>query len=252
MAVPTWRRPKLQAATLAPPQLHAICPIREAQTITKAAAIAAEPASGEACCRSHCSRWGPAHCAGWKWRPTNFVALCASSRQCLLTCQLLMPCRCRILEKPSSQPVHRSSSIGWSTTRQARSGKQFPFYVPVRQNIDSGASYHELVRRPSAAGAIANYRGIRAAGATALARQNQCLWIGPWGHDMPRTVVNGAGRLGEIHFGLDASPDLDVVQLGWFDRWLKNEEHGWRYKTPVPVSSCAWNKRLGRMRRTGL
>lgn len=86
-----------------------------------------------------------------------------------------------------------------------------------------------------AAGAITNYLGIRANGATALARANQYLWIGPWGHYMPRTVLNGAARLGVVDFGLNALVDLDAVQLSWFDRWLKDDTSSWRFKTAVRV-----------------
>lgn len=86
-----------------------------------------------------------------------------------------------------------------------------------------------------ASGTIANYRGMRGGAATEQAQKNQCLWVGPWGHYMPRTVVNGAGRLGELDFGLDALTDLDAVQIAWFDRWLKDEGDGWRFKTPVRV-----------------
>ena len=84
-----------------------------------------------------------------------------------------------------------------------------------------------------AVGAIANYLGIRAKGASELARANQYLWIGPWGHYMPRTVLNGAARLGVVEFGLNALVDLDAMQISWFDRWLKDDTSSWRFKTPV-------------------
>jgi putative CocE/NonD family hydrolase len=86
---------------------------------------------------------------------------------------------------------------------------------------------------PFAVGAITNYLGIQANGADKLARANQYLWIGPWGHYMPRTVLNGAARLGEVEFGLNALVDLDAIQISWFDKWLKDDTSLWRFKTAV-------------------
>jgi len=84
-----------------------------------------------------------------------------------------------------------------------------------------------------AVGAITNYIGIRAHGANELARANQYLWLGPWGHYMPRTALNGAARLGVVEFGLNALIDLDAIQINWFDRWLKDDTSSFRFKTPV-------------------
>jgi len=83
------------------------------------------------------------------------------------------------------------------------------------------------------AGTIANYLGLRAHGATQLARDNQYLWMGPWGHYVPRTTVYGAARLGLVEFGMNAVIDLDGIQLQWFDRWLKDDMSNWRFSSPV-------------------
>jgi putative CocE/NonD family hydrolase len=91
-------------------------------------------------------------------------------------------------------------------------------------------------------GAIANYLGISAHGATEEARANQYLWLGPWGHYMPRTALNGSARLGEVDFGLSALIDLDVVQLSWFDRWLKDDLSTWRFDAPVRVFVLGENR----------
>jgi putative CocE/NonD family hydrolase len=91
-------------------------------------------------------------------------------------------------------------------------------------------------------GAINNYLGIKAHGATPEAREHQYLWLGPWGHYFPRTVVNGAARFGEVDFGLNALIDLDSVQLAWFDRWLKDDTSGWRFKTPVRMFCLGANE----------
>jgi uncharacterized protein len=82
-------------------------------------------------------------------------------------------------------------------------------------------------------GAVANYLGIKQKGATQKARDNQYLWLGPWGHYMPRTLLNGAARLGVVEFGLGALVDLDGMQLQWFDRWLKDDVKNWKFRSPV-------------------
>jgi len=84
-------------------------------------------------------------------------------------------------------------------------------------------------------GAIANYLGIKENGATQIARDNQYLWMGPWGHYMPRTTINGAARLGIVEFGLNALVDLDSMQIQWFDRWLKDDMSSWRFRSPVRI-----------------
>jgi len=107
----------------------------------------------------------------------------------------------------------------------------------------SVAAAHEKIAVPAlhvsswfdtyAVGAIANYLGIKSKGATLEARENQYLWLGPWGHYMPRTVLNGVARLGDMNFGLGALVDLDLVQLAWFDRWLKHDVTAWSFRSPV-------------------
>jgi putative CocE/NonD family hydrolase len=84
-------------------------------------------------------------------------------------------------------------------------------------------------------GTITNYLGIKSQGATREARENQYLWIGPWGHYMPRTMVYGRARLGLVEFGLDAMVNLDSVQMQWFDRWLKEDSANWRFRSPVRI-----------------
>jgi putative CocE/NonD family hydrolase len=84
-------------------------------------------------------------------------------------------------------------------------------------------------------GTIANYLGIKAHGSTQLARDNQYLWIGPWGHYIPRTTVYGMARLGLVEFGMNAVVDLDNIQLQWFDRWLKDDKSTWRFSSPVRI-----------------
>ncbi len=61
-----------------------------------------------------------------------------------------------------------------------------------------------------------NFIGMTSHGATAEARANQRLLMGPWGH-----AVNTTSKLGEVDFGSQAIIDLRGEQTRWFDRWLK-------------------------------
>jgi uncharacterized protein len=64
-----------------------------------------------------------------------------------------------------------------------------------------------------------NYIGMTEGGATAFARENQRLLMGPWGHQ-----VNTERKLGEVDFGPHSLIDLRGAELVWFDRWLKGGE----------------------------
>jgi putative CocE/NonD family hydrolase len=223
---------QLQAATLAPPQLHAICPIGGSSDYFEGRSY-----RGGACERGSLLSialfaLGPGTLRRKGLAPDELRRALRELKAMLadlptVAAMALSDLRNTVLA--TCAPFlfdwleHDAPSTFWDA-------------ISVKSrydNISTPALHITSWFDAFAAGAIANYRGIRAGGATALARENQCLWIGPWGHYMPRTVVNGAGRLGEMDFGLDALTDLDAVQLGWFDRWLKNEDHAWRYKTPV-------------------
>lgn len=53
-----------------------------------------------------------------------------------------------------------------------------------------------------------------------LARRNQFVVMGPWGHGV------GGQKLGELDFGPDAKLDLGRLQFEWFEYWLKGRETG--------------------------
>ena len=53
-----------------------------------------------------------------------------------------------------------------------------------------------------------------------LARRNQFVVVGPWGHGV------GGQKLGELDFGPQAKLDLGQLQLEWFQYWLKDQETG--------------------------
>jgi putative CocE/NonD family hydrolase len=73
-------------------------------------------------------------------------------------------------------------------------------------------------------GTVRCYEGMRARGASDVARQYQHLLVGPWLHGpMP------AAYAGQGYFGGAASAeaiDLQGIQLRWFDHWLKGEHNG--------------------------
>ncbi len=60
-----------------------------------------------------------------------------------------------------------------------------------------------------------NFAGMQTHGATAEARTNQRLLMGPWGHN-----VNSSSKVGEVDFGSHAIIDLYGEATRWFDRWL--------------------------------
>lgn len=53
-----------------------------------------------------------------------------------------------------------------------------------------------------------------------MARRNQCVIIGPWGHGP------GGQKLGELDFGEAARRDLRQIQDDWFDYWLTDRSTG--------------------------
>jgi len=74
-------------------------------------------------------------------------------------------------------------------------------------------------------GALRNFNGVRAHGATPLARQNQRIVIGPWEHigwGRPDSPVSP--RLKAI--GLVANSPVNELSLAWFDHFLKGQDNG--------------------------
>jgi putative CocE/NonD family hydrolase len=73
-------------------------------------------------------------------------------------------------------------------------------------------------------GTVRCYEGMRARGATDVARQQQHLLVGPWLHGpLP------PGQAGQGYFGGGAAAeaiDLHGMHLAWFDHWLRGENNG--------------------------
>jgi putative CocE/NonD family hydrolase len=74
-------------------------------------------------------------------------------------------------------------------------------------------------------GALRNFNGVRTQGATALARDNQRIVIGPWEHiGWGREGAVVSPRLAAI--GPVANSPVDELMLAWFDHFLKGEDNG--------------------------
>ena len=68
-------------------------------------------------------------------------------------------------------------------------------------------------------GTLRNFLGMRARGATDVARAGQRLWMGPWHHSVPFQNL-----VGNVDFGFQSSAisaDIDGAQLKFFDQHLK-------------------------------
>ncbi len=73
-------------------------------------------------------------------------------------------------------------------------------------------------------GTIRCYEGVRARGATEIARKHQHLIVGPWLHGPMPPAYAGQGYFGEAASA--EAIDLQGMQLAWFDHWLKGEDNG--------------------------
>jgi putative CocE/NonD family hydrolase len=73
-------------------------------------------------------------------------------------------------------------------------------------------------------GTIRCYEGIRARGATDVARQHQHLLVGPWLHGPMPAAYAGQGFFG----GAASAEAIDIqgIHLRWFDHWLKGDTNG--------------------------
>ena len=86
-------------------------------------------------------------------------------------------------------------------------------------------------------GTIDSFTGMRKNGMTELARKNQKLLIGPWGHttDLNRNV-------GVMDFGAEAQQDYDAELVRWFDYWLKGIDNGVMDEPPIRLFVMGENK----------
>jgi uncharacterized protein len=94
-----------------------------------------------------------------------------------------------------------------------------------------------------------NYIGMTTRGATAEARANQRLLMGPWGH-----ATNAGARLGAVDFGPQAIIDLLAEETRWYDHYLKGKpvqvgvpvrlfvmgSNTWRDEQEWPLARTQW------------
>ncbi len=120
-----------------------------------------------------------------------------------------------------------------------------PSYDPYWQALDMAARL-ESIKAPALSiggwydtflsSTLAAFTGMRARGATALARGGQKLVIGPWKHGSPGT------KTGDLEFGPDARVDLAPLQLRWMDYWLKGIDNGVMAEPPVRIFVMGANR----------
>ena len=104
-------------------------------------------------------------------------------------------------------------------------------------------------------GALRNYMGMKTKGPTPAAR-SQRLIAGPWHHALPLPSL-----VGQVDMGFRSSPvsiDLDGLQIGFFDHWLKGKKNyvdetapvriyvmglnDWRDEKEWPLPGTEWRK----------
>lgn len=88
-------------------------------------------------------------------------------------------------------------------------------------------------------GAIRNFAGMRARGASDAARRGQRLIVGPWTHGVPsttRTVYGG------VDYGPNAAFDFVEEQLRFFDYWLRGKDNGFSREAPVRIFVMGENR----------
>lgn len=78
-------------------------------------------------------------------------------------------------------------------------------------------------------GSIGNYVGMRKGAATAEARANQRLLIGPWAH----TGTSPEGKIGDVTFGKQAVLDMNGTIIKWMDYALKGVKNEFAGDSPV-------------------
>ena len=83
---------------------------------------------------------------------------------------------------------------------------------------------------------IKNFQLIRELAGEPLAREHQQLMLGPWYHGV------GTRKVGAFDFGAGALLDADSVSVRWFDRWLKDQDHGADKDPPVRVFVMGANR----------
>jgi hypothetical protein len=77
-------------------------------------------------------------------------------------------------------------------------------------------------------GTLRGYVGVSQKGATERARRGSNIVIGPWGHGSSR-------KTGDIDFGPTAHVDQQLLEVRWYDYWLKGIDNGLATEPPVKL-----------------
>jgi putative CocE/NonD family hydrolase len=77
-------------------------------------------------------------------------------------------------------------------------------------------------------GTLRGYVGVSQKGANERARRGSNIVIGPWGHGSSR-------KTGDIDFGPTAHVDQQLLEVRWYDYWLKGIDNGLATEPPVKL-----------------
>lgn len=86
-------------------------------------------------------------------------------------------------------------------------------------------------------GTTENFVNITTQALDVQTRRSQSLLIGPW----PHSATTGQ-HLGSIDFGPSSDVDLQLLQLRWFDHWLKGIDNGIGKDPPVRIFVMGVNR----------
>jgi len=100
-------------------------------------------------------------------------------------------------------------------------------YEAIRVPIFNIAGWYDLFSADS----LMEFNGVRHSSGNPTAREHQHIVVGPWAHDTP----GKNGKVGDIEFGADSVPDLNKLQLRWFDYWLKGIDTGVKDDPPLRI-----------------
>jgi len=81
------------------------------------------------------------------------------------------------------------------------------------------------------------YQGVRDRGRLKVARANQRLLIGPWGH-----MTRGQTKYGDWDFGPEAALDLKRYERRFLDLWMKDMDDGLSEEPPVRLFVIGLNR----------
>jgi putative CocE/NonD family hydrolase len=91
-------------------------------------------------------------------------------------------------------------------------------------------------------GPIWAFQNLRRRAATKRARDEQRLFVGPWGHGMTANLEGGECRFGEWAFGPDAAHPPADYQFQLFDYYLKDRDNGFTAQPRVKVFLMGANR----------